>query len=105
MNNIFFEQLDKFVLVYIDDILIYSQDLSTHLEHVQDVLQKLREHKLYAKLSKYEFLKETTEYLGFLISKQGIQVDSKKIKAISEWKAPTTVTEVRSFLGLVNYYR
>ena len=105
MNDIFREQLDKFVLVYIDDILIYSQDLSTHLEHVQDVLQKLREHKLYAKLSKCEFLKETTEYLGFLISKQGIQVDPKKIEAISKWSQPTTVTEVRSFLGLANYYR
>ena len=105
MNNIFREQLDVCVLVYIDDILIYSQNLPIHLEHIQNVLQKLREHKLYAKLSKCEFLKETTEYLGFLISQKGIQVDPKKIEAISEWKAPTTVTEVRSFLGLANYYR
>ncbi len=105
MNDIFREYLDQFVVVYLDDILIYSRTREEHVEHVQKVLEILQQHKLYAKISKCEFFKRQVEYLGHFISKDGISVDERKVIAIKNWPIPCSITEVRSFLGLASYYR
>jgi len=105
MNGVFREYLDKFVQVFIDDILIYSRTIEEHDEHLRLVLQCLREHKLYGKLSKCSFYQSRIHYLGHVISGEGIAVDPAKVEAIMEWPAPTNVTEVRSFMGLAGYYR
>jgi hypothetical protein len=99
MNKVFMEYLDRFVVVFIDDILIYSQSDSDHEEHLRLVLQKLRDHQLYAKFSKCEFWIGEVPFLGHIISNGGIAVDPAKVKEIMEWRVPTTVTEIRSFLG------
>ena len=105
MNDIFREFLDSFVIVYLDDILVYSKTKEKHLKHIHLVLGKLRKHHLYGKLSKCEFLKNEVEYLGHHISALGISVDQHKVEAIKSWPTPTNVSELRSFLGLANYYR
>jgi hypothetical protein len=105
MNKVFMEYLDRFVVVFIDDILIYSKSESDHEEHLRLVLQKLRDNELYAKFSKCEFWIDKVPFLGHIISKGGIAVDPAKVKKIMEWSVPTTVTEIRSFLGLEGYYR
>jgi hypothetical protein len=105
MNKVFMEYLDRFVVVFIDDILIYSKSESDHEEHLRLVLQKLRDNQLYAKFSKCEFWIDKVSFLGHIISNGGIAVDLAKLKEIMEWRVPTTVTEIRSFLGLVGYYR
>jgi hypothetical protein len=105
MNGVFREYLDKFIQVFIDDILIYSRMMEEHDEHLRLVLQCLREHKLYGKLSKCSFYQSRIHYLGHVISGEGIAVDPAKVEAIMEWPAPTNVTEVRSFMGLAGYYR
>eukprot|EP00253_Pinus_taeda_P021984 PITA_21984 len=105
MNNIFHPYLDRFVLIFIDDILIYSRTIEEHYEHLRRVLQTLREHQLYAKFSKCDFFKEEIQYLGHVITKEGIAVDPEKIKAIMDWPVPKDVTDVRSFMGLAGYYR
>jgi hypothetical protein len=99
MNGVFREYLDKFVQVFIDDILIYSRTMEEHDEHLRLVLQCLREHKLYGKLSKCSFYQSRIHCLGHVISGEGIAVDPAKVEAIMEWPAPTNVTEVRSFMG------
>jgi hypothetical protein len=105
MNKVFMEYLDRFVVVFIDDILIYSRSESDHEEHLRLVLQKLRDNQLYAKFSKCEFWIDKVPFLGHIISNGGITVDPAKVKEIMEWRVPTTVTEIRSFLGLAGYYR
>jgi len=105
MNKVFMEFLDKFVVVFIDDILIYSKNEEEHEEHLRLVLKKLREHKLYAKFSKCEFWLKEVGFLGHVVSGEGIAVDPSKVEAVTEWIAPTSVTEIRSFLGLAGYYR
>ncbi|WVZ76448.1 hypothetical protein U9M48_024424 [Paspalum notatum var. saurae] len=105
MNKVFMEYLDKFVVVFIDDILIYSKTEEEHEEHLRLVLQKLREHKLYAKLSKCEFWLDQVPFLGHIVSKGGIMVDPSKICSVMDWKVPEVVKEVRGFLGLAGYYR
>jgi hypothetical protein len=85
MNGIFRDYLDKFVIVFLDDILIYSKSEEEHEKHLRMVLQVLREHQLYAKLSKCSFYQRKIHYLGHIISKEGIAVDPKKIKSIEEW--------------------
>jgi hypothetical protein len=97
--------LDRFVVVFIDDILIYSKSESDHEEHLRLVLQKLRDNQLYAKYSKCEFWFGEVPFLGHIISNRGISVDPAKVKEIVVWSIPTTVAEIRSFLGLVGYYR
>ncbi|WRX09990.1 Reverse transcriptase domain - like 10 [Theobroma cacao] len=104
MNRVFKPYLDKFVVVFIDDILIYSKSREEHEQHLKIVLQILREHRLYAKFSKCEFWLESVAFLGHVVSKDGIQVDSKKIEAVEKWPRPTSVTEIRSFVGLAGYY-
>ncbi|KAL5575384.1 hypothetical protein UlMin_017083 [Ulmus minor] len=105
MNRVFKVYLDKFVIVFIDDILIYSRSQEEHAEHLRMVLRTLVEHRLYAKFSKCEFWLQSVQFLGHVISKDGLSVDPAKIEAVSEWAAPTSVTEIRSFLGLAGYYR
>ncbi|XP_050108715.1 uncharacterized protein LOC126587672 [Malus sylvestris] len=100
MNEVFQEYLDKFVIVFIDDILVYSKSKSDHIRHLNLVLRKLREHRLYAKFSKCQFWLDQVAFLGHVVSAQGIQVDPQKIAAVENWEQPRTVTEVRSFLGL-----
>jgi len=105
MNSVFMPELDKFVVVFIDDILIYSKNEEEHAEHLRIVLQRLREHKLYAKFTKCEFWLKKVQFLGHVISEDGISVDPSKIQDVLNWEEPTSVLEIRSFLGLAGYYR
>ncbi|WVZ94846.1 hypothetical protein U9M48_040683 [Paspalum notatum var. saurae] len=99
------EYLDKFVVIFIDDILIYSKTEEEHEEHLRLMLQKLREHKLYAKFSKCDFWIEKVKFLGHVISNGGIAVDQSKVTEVQNWKIPEDVKGIRSFLGLAGYYR
>ena len=105
MNRVFRLYVDQFVVVFIDDILVYSKDRENHDTHLRVVLETLRKEQLYAKLSKCEFWLNEVSFLGHIVSKEGIRVDPKKIEVVVEWKPPRNVTEVRSFLGLAGYYR
>jgi hypothetical protein len=99
------DYLDTFVVIFIDDILVYSKSEAEHEKHMKLVLQRLREHKLYTKLSKCEFWIDEVPFLGHVISKGGIAMDPGKVKHVLDWKVPHTVKEVHSFLGLAGYYR
>jgi hypothetical protein len=104
MNEIFQEQLRKFILVFFDDILVYSPDMQSHLSHLDITLSILRQHQLAAKRSKCVFGVSHVEYLGHVISAEGVATDPSKFTAIAEWETPQTVTQLRSFLGLAGYY-
>ncbi|GJY85886.1 hypothetical protein Tco_0499912 [Tanacetum coccineum] len=105
MNRVCKPYLDKFVIVFIDDILIYSKNKEEHGEHLKTILNLLRSEKLYAKFSKCDFWLDSVQFLGHVIDSSGVHVDPAKIEAIKNWAAPTTPTEVRQFLGLAGYYR
>ena len=105
MNRVLQPYLDRFVIVFIDDILVYSGSSEEHSEHLRIVLQTLRERQLYAKLSKCQFWLDKVAFLGHVISADGVSVDPQKIEAVVNWKPPKNVSEVRSFLGLAGYYR
>jgi hypothetical protein len=105
MNRALAPVLDKTAMVYMDDILVFSKNPDDHARHLEEVLQLLREAKLYAKLSKCSFAQQETNFLGHVISKEGIKVDPRKIKVIVDWPQPTTPEHLRSFLGLATYYR
>ncbi|GJS42271.1 putative nucleotidyltransferase, ribonuclease H [Tanacetum coccineum] len=105
MNKLFHPFLDKFVVVYLDDIVVYSHTLKEHVLHLKQVFQMLQENELYVKLEKCSFAQDKVEFLGHKIKDGGLMRDGAKIKAIQDWEPPTKVTELRSFLGLVNYYR
>ena len=105
MNDIFRPYLDAWVVIYLDDILIFSQTREEHLGHLRETLSTLRQHKLFAKKSKCEFLTTKVEYLGHIITGGALQVDPCKIDAVKNWPQPTNVRGVRSFLGLASYYR
>ena len=105
MNRVFHEYLDRFVIVFIDDILIFSKSMEEHEEHLRIVFQILMEKKLYAKFKKCEFWLDQVVFLGYVISKAGIFVDPSKVEAMVDWARPTNVSEIRSFLGLIGYYR
>jgi hypothetical protein len=94
MNSVFMLELDKFIMVFIDDILIYSRSMKEHEEHLRIVLQHLREHQLYAMFSRCKFWIEEVPFLGHVVSPEGIMVDPGKVKEVVEWKPPTTVFEV-----------
>ncbi len=104
MNNIFREWLDDFTVVYIDDILIYSNSLEEHAEHLHKVFQRLRENKFYAKLEKCEFGVMEVGFLGHRITQESLMMDDHKVKAILDWEPPKSVPALRSFLGLASYY-
>ena len=105
MNRTFRELLDICVVVFIDDILVYSMGEDEHEEHLRKVLETLRRYKWFAKLSKCDFWLREVAFLGHVIDAEGIKVDPAKIKAVVEWKSPSSVSEVRSFLGLAGHYR
>ncbi|GKB55769.1 putative reverse transcriptase domain-containing protein [Tanacetum coccineum] len=105
MNRVCKPYLDKFVIVFIDDILIYSRNEEEHANHLRIILELLRKEKLYAKFSKCDFWIHIVQFLGHLIDNQGLHVDPAKIEAVKNWTSPTTPTEVRQFLGLAGYYR
>ena len=105
MNRVFQPYLDRFIIIFIVDILVYSGSSEEHSEHLRIVLQTLRERQLYAKLSKRQFWLDRVAFLGHVISAEGVSVDLQKIEAVVNWKPPKNVSEVRSFLGLAGYYR
>jgi hypothetical protein len=104
MNSVFMQELDKFIVVFIDDILIYSKNPEDHAKHLHVVLRRLRDHHLYAKFSKCEFWLDTVKFLGHTISSDGISVDPSKVQEVLDWKPPTLVHQIRSFLGLAGFY-
>jgi hypothetical protein len=105
MNNVFMDYLDKFIVVFIDDILVYSQNEQEHVEHLRKVLQRLRDCQLYAKLSKCKFWISEVLFLGHIINRDGLAVDPKKVEVILDWKAPKDVRGIKSFIGMAGYYR
>ena len=105
MNKVFVGNLDKFIAVYLDDILIFSRNLDKHWEHLRWALDQLWKAKLYGRLHKCEFLKDQVEYLGFEVGPRGIQASLGKVRAIIEWPKPKSVHDVCSFLGLASYYK
>ncbi|WVZ58419.1 hypothetical protein U9M48_008695, partial [Paspalum notatum var. saurae] len=105
MNSVFMNELDKLVVLFIDDILVYSKNEKEHEEHLRIVLSRLREHKLYSKFSKCAFWLKEVAFLGHILSAKGVAVDPNKVEDVLNWKQPQTVTEIWSFLGLAGYYR
>jgi hypothetical protein len=105
MNRMLHEFLDDFVVVFLDDILIYSKTEAEHEQHLRLVLGALRENQFYDKLKKCAFWLSKVAFLGHVINQQGIAVDPKNVAAVVEWKRPSSVSEIRSFLGLAGYYR
>ncbi|WJZ99855.1 hypothetical protein VitviT2T_018268 [Vitis vinifera] len=105
MNIIFYAYLDHFVIVFVDDILIYSRSFEEHKQHLVTTLRTLRRHQLYGKLDKSEFWLTKVNFLGHVVYEAGIVMDHSKVEAVQEWQRPTNVFEVRSFLGLAGYYR
>jgi hypothetical protein len=105
MNQVLQPFLRKYVLVFLDDILIYSRNMQTHVQHLQQVLETLRANQLYLKASKCTFAKSSLEYLGHIIYDQGVSTYPSKTQAMLQWSVPTSFTELRAFLGLTGYYR
>jgi hypothetical protein len=104
MNSVFMNELDMFIVVFNDDILIYSKNEAEHAKHLLIVLQRLRDHKLYAKFSKCEFWLDSVKFLGHTISKDGISMDPSKAQEAMDRKPPKSMHQIRSFLGLAGYY-
>ena len=105
VNTIFADMLDICVVIYLDDILIYSEDMESHQKHVQEVLRQLRLHKLFAKPEKCEFHSDSMEYLGYRLSLEGLMMSSDKITTIADWLEPHKLKDIQSFLGFTNFYR
>nr|GFC76501.1 putative reverse transcriptase domain-containing protein [Tanacetum cinerariifolium] len=105
MNQVYKPYLDKFIIVFIDDILIYSKDEKEHEEHLKTILELLKKEELNAKFSKCEFWFPKVQFLGHVIDKQGIHVDPTKIESVKDWASPKSPMEIRQFLGLAGYYR
>jgi len=105
MNSVLRPYPEKFVIMFIDDILVNSKNKEEHAEHLATMLRFLRKHQLYAKLSKFNFFQTKVHCLGHVFSKEGIAIDPKKIRVVMEWETPKNVDEVRSFMGLAGYYR
>ena len=105
MNDLLSDYLDEFVLVFLDDILVYSRSMEDHAEHLRKVFQRLREHKLYAKASKCQVATTTVDFLGQHVTPAGMSPMEQKLKAVREWETPRDIKGVRSFLGFTNYYR
>ena len=105
INHALSDLLDVCCIVYLDDILIYSSNLEEHVQHVQNVLERLQNHQLYAKLSKCSFHQDKVDFLGYTISKNGIEMDPSRTETVRDWPIPTTVHEIRVFLGFTGYYR
>jgi hypothetical protein len=104
MNKIFAKYLHKFVVIYLDDIMIYSRTEKEHLQHLRQVFQLIRDNRFYLKLSKCSFMQEWTLFLGYYVGPEGIKPDPTKVEAVKHWPTPKTVTDVRAFLGLCNFF-
>jgi hypothetical protein len=104
MNNIFRDMVDVCVIIYLDNILIFSDDLSQHEEHVKEVLRRLRQHGLYARADKCEFHSDQVEYLGYILSPDGLTMAQDKVQAIQDWPEPKKIKDIQSFLGFANFY-
>jgi hypothetical protein len=104
LNKVFMDELDKFMVVFIDDILVYSSTAEEHEQHLRVVLEKLRQNQLYAKFSKYEFWLEEVTFLGHVLTAESVAIDPAKIEAVKEWEQPHNPIDIRSFLGLAGYY-
>jgi hypothetical protein len=102
MNKVFMDELDKFVVVFIDDILVYSSTAEEHEQHLRVVLEKLSQNQLYAKFSKCEFWLEEVAFLGHVLTTEGVAIDPAKIEAVKEWEQPRNPTDICSFLGLAS---
>jgi len=105
MNRVFSPYLDQFVVVFLDDILVYSKNEEDHAKYLKAVLETMRREKLYAKLSKCHFWMKSVSFLGHVISEEGVAVDPSKVQSVKDWPIPKSVTEIRSFVGLAGYYR
>jgi len=105
VNTIFADMLDVCVVVYLDDILIYSEDMESHQQHVREVLRRLRLHGLFTKPEKCKFHSDSVEYLGYCLSPEGLTMSPDKIQTISNWPEPSKVKDIQSFLGFANFYR
>jgi len=105
MNNVFSDLLDVCVVVYLDDILIYSDDITQHQRHVKEVLKRLQKAGLYAKVEKCEFYSDSVEYLGYVLSPSSLTMSDAKVRTIQEWPEPKKVKDIQSFLGFANFYR
>ena len=105
MHRVFQPYLDLFFVVFVDDILIYSQLEREHKDHLRIVLQRLRDHRLYAKFSKCTFWLTEVRFLGHVVSTSRVSVDTEKVEAVMSWERPNSVFEIRSFLGMAGYYR
>ena len=105
MHKVFYPYLDQFVVVFVDDILIYSKTKEEHEDHLRIVLQTLRKYQLYAKFSKCEFLLTKVKFLGHVVSASGVSMDSEKVEVVMSWERPKSVFEIRSFLGLAGDYQ
>ena len=104
MNNIFSDLLDVHVIIYLDDILIYSDNPADHKKHVREVLRRLCANGLYARLDKCHFSSNTIEYLGFILTKDGLKMDPSKVQTIQDWPEPRKVKDIQSLLGFANFY-
>ena len=104
-TRVFRDFLNKFVVVFVDDILIFSKSEEEHAQHLRAIMETLRVHQLKAKFSKCHFWREEVRFLGHIVSKEGLAVDPAKVVAVQDWKTPKNATEVRSFLGLAGFYR
>ena len=104
MNDIFSDLLDVHMIIYLDNILVYSDDPAKHTEHVHEVLHRLQKHGLYARPDKCRFSSNTVEYLGFILTKEGLKMDPSKVQTIQDWPKPRKVKDIQSFLGFANFY-
>jgi hypothetical protein len=104
MNSVFMPELDKFIVIFINDILVYSKNEEEHKQHLRIILQRLHDHQLYAKFSKCAFWLKEVPFLGYVISVEGIAVDPSKIQEVLNWRSPRLITQIHSFLGLAGYY-
>jgi len=105
MNKVFLDLLDICVVVYLDDILVYYDDLENHKNHVKEVLRRLQDNSLYASPAKCAFHQCQVEFLGFVLSPEGVQMDTKKVQTIQDWPTPQCVKDVQTFLGFMNFYK
>ena len=105
MNTVFATEINRFILVYLDNILIFSESIEEHWEHLRTALERLRKARLYGRIQKCDFLKTRVDYLGYEVSERGVHASPEKVKAVVNWPRPQSVHDVRSFLGLASYYR